>query len=94
MQQDIVVGIAAAVVSAITYGSTWVPVRWFDTGDGNALTIYIMDGIGMAVGSLLWNTITCVVGWAVTRFGLLWNPQQLPHDNILNFIGVVVVCVG
>ncbi|VDM56634.1 unnamed protein product [Angiostrongylus costaricensis] len=35
-----------------------------------------MDGIGMAVGSLLWNTITCVVGWAVTRFGLLGNPQQ------------------
>ncbi|KAK6746653.1 hypothetical protein RB195_000119 [Necator americanus] len=135
MQQDIVVGIAATVVSAITYGSTWVPVRWFDTGDGlyfqwlmcigqtlfgtvvlglsswppvfplamlsgvffavgNALTIYIMDGIGMAVGSLLWNTITCVVGWAVTRFGLLWNPQQLPRDNILNFFGVVVVCAG
>ncbi|KIH51670.1 hypothetical protein ANCDUO_18240 [Ancylostoma duodenale] len=61
---------------------------------GNALTVYIMDGIGMAVGSLLWNTITCVVGWAVTRFGLLGNPQQLPHENVMNFIGVIVVCVG
>ncbi|KAL6738135.1 hypothetical protein Aduo_011715 [Ancylostoma duodenale] len=135
MQQDVLVGATAAVVSAITYGSTYVPVRWFEAGDGlffqwmmcigqtlvgtmvlaisgwpplfplamlsgvffavgNALTVYIMDGIGMAVGSLLWNTITCVVGWAVTRFGLLGNPQQLPHENVMNFIGVIVVCVG
>ncbi|KAK6012201.1 hypothetical protein OSTOST_22654 [Ostertagia ostertagi] len=135
MQQDVVVGVGAAVVSAITYGSTYVPVRWFETGDGlyfqwmmcigqslfgaivlgvtgwppvfpfamlsgvffaigNALTIYIMDGIGMAVGSLLWNTVTCVTGWAVTRFGLLGNPQQLPHDNVMNIIGVGTVCIG
>ncbi|EPB66389.1 hypothetical protein ANCCEY_14519 [Ancylostoma ceylanicum] len=135
MQQDVLVGVTAAVVSAITYGSTYVPVRWFEAGDGlffqwmmcigqaligtvvlaisgwppvfplamlsgvffavgNALTVYIMDGIGMAVGSLLWNTITCVMGWAVTRFGILGNPQQLPHNNVMNFIGVIVVCVG
>ncbi|VDP13945.1 unnamed protein product [Heligmosomoides polygyrus] len=55
---------------------------------GNALTVYIMEGIGMAVGSLLWNTVTCVVGWAVTRFGLLGNPRQLPQDNVMNIIGV------
>ena len=48
----------------------------------------------MAVGSLLWNTITCVVGWAVTRFGVLGNPQQLPHNNIMNIIGVIIVCIG
>ncbi|CAJ0603065.1 unnamed protein product [Cylicocyclus nassatus] len=135
MQQDVAVGVFAAIVSAITYGSTYVPVRWFEAGDGfyfqwlmclgqtlfgvvvlaiagwppifplamlsgaffatgNALTVYIMDGVGMAVGSLLWNTITCVVGWAVTRFGLFWNPVQLPHNQIMNAVGVVVVCVG
>lgn len=27
MQQDVLVGVTAAVVSAITYGSTYVPVR-------------------------------------------------------------------
>ncbi|KHJ80753.1 hypothetical protein OESDEN_19568 [Oesophagostomum dentatum] len=61
---------------------------------GNALTVYIMDGIGMAVGYLLWNSVTCVVGWAVTRFGLFWNPQQLPHNNVMNFLGVIIVCIG
>ncbi|KAK5984251.1 hypothetical protein GCK32_006142 [Trichostrongylus colubriformis] len=135
MQQDLVVGVGAAIVSAVSYGSTYVPVRWFETGDGlyfqwmmcigqllfgaivlsvsgwppvfplamlsgvffatgNALTVYIMDGIGMAVGYLLWNSITCVTGWAVTRFGLFGNPQQLPHDNVMNIIGVAVVCIG
>ncbi|KIH47098.1 hypothetical protein ANCDUO_22846 [Ancylostoma duodenale] len=34
MQQDVLVGATAAVVSAITYGSTYVPVRWFEAGDG------------------------------------------------------------
>ncbi|KJH43779.1 hypothetical protein DICVIV_10208 [Dictyocaulus viviparus] len=135
MPQDVVVGVSAAVISAVAYGSTYVPVRWFEIGDGlffqwimcigqilfgivvlatvgwppvfplamlsgvffasgNALTVYIMDGIGMAVGSLLWNTITCIIGWAVTRFGILGNPQQLPHHNVMNIIGVITVCIG
>ncbi|KAK6054790.1 hypothetical protein COOONC_07704 [Cooperia oncophora] len=135
MQQNLVVGAVATVVSAVTYGSTYVPVYWFEIGDGlyfqwlmcigqmlfgaiilgftswppvfplamlsgvfftfgNALTIFIMDRIGMAVGYLLWNTVTCVTGWALTRFGLLGNPQQLPHDNVMNIIGVITVCIG
>lgn len=135
MEQSVAIGVVAAVISAVTYGSTYVPVRWFEAGDGlyfqwmmcigqtlfaaivlcstgwppifplamlsgaffavgNALTVYIMEGIGMAVGSLLWNTVTCVVGWAVTRFGLLGNPRQLPQDNVMNIIGVATVCIG
>lgn len=68
-----------------------------------------MDGIGLAIGYLLWNTVTCkvhfssvilplifsgVVGWAVTRFGLFANPQQYPKSDWLNILGVVTVCVG
>ncbi|VDL72392.1 unnamed protein product [Nippostrongylus brasiliensis] len=135
MEQDVIVGIGATIVSAFTYGSTYVPVRWFEAGDGlffqwmmcigqmlfgtitlastgfppvhplamlagtffatgNALTVYIMDGIGMAVGALLWNSTTCIVGWAVTRFGLFGNPQQLPSNNVLNIIGVVMICIA
>uniref|UniRef100_A0A0K0D794 Transmembrane protein 144 n=1 Tax=Angiostrongylus cantonensis TaxID=6313 RepID=A0A0K0D794_ANGCA len=48
----------------------------------------------MAVGSLMWNTVTCIVGWAVARFGLFGCTQKIPHDNIMNIIGVVVVCIG
>uniref|UniRef100_A0A1I7UTV0 Transmembrane protein 144 n=1 Tax=Caenorhabditis tropicalis TaxID=1561998 RepID=A0A1I7UTV0_9PELO len=117
MEKDTSLGIICAVVSAITFGSTYVPLKWFHKGDGlyfqwiqsigqllvgvtvalttspapihpiamlsgmfysvgNSLTVFIMDGIGLAIGYLLWNTVTCVVGWAVTRFGLFANPQQ------------------
>ncbi|PIO73603.1 hypothetical protein TELCIR_04422 [Teladorsagia circumcincta] len=53
-----------------------------------------MDGIGMAVGSLLWNTVTCIIGWAVSRFGLFGSLKKVPYDNVMNIIGVVVVCIG
>ncbi|EFP12158.1 hypothetical protein CRE_03346 [Caenorhabditis remanei] len=135
MEKDTTLGIVCAVVSAITFGSTYVPLKWFHKGDGlyfqwvqslgqllvgvtvaltttpapihpiamlsgmfysigNSLTVFIMDGIGLAIGYLLWNTVTCVVGWAVTRFGLFANPQQHPRSDWLNILGVVTVCVG
>lgn len=135
MEKDTSLGIVCAVVSAITFGSTYVPLKWFHKGDGlyfqwvqslgqllvgvavalttvpapihpiamlagmfysigNSLTVFIMDGIGLAIGYLLWNTVTCVVGWAVTRFGLFANPQQHPKSDWLNILGVVTVCVG
>lgn len=135
MEKDTSLGIVCAVVSAITFGSTYVPLKWFHKGDGlyfqwvqslgqllvgvavaltttpapihpiamlsgmfysigNSLTVFIMDGIGLAIGYLLWNTVTCVVGWAVTRFGLFANPQQSPKSDWLNILGVVTVCVG
>ncbi|CAP37956.2 Protein CBG21080 [Caenorhabditis briggsae] len=136
MEKDTYLGIVCAVVSAITFGSTYVPLQWFHKGDGLyfqwvqslgqllvgvivALTTtpapihpiamlsgmfysigrelsncLIMDGIGLAIGYLLWNTVTCVVGWAVTRFGLFANPHQYPKSDWLNILGVVTVCVG
>ncbi|VDL72391.1 unnamed protein product [Nippostrongylus brasiliensis] len=134
-EQSFALGLASAIFATLLYGSCYVPVRWFEAGDGlyfqwlmcigqlvvgvvvlavyawppvyplamlgglffaigNALTITIMDGIGMAVGSLLWNTVTCIVGWAVSRFGLFGSLMKVPYDNVMNIIGVVVVCVG
>ncbi|CAI4231319.1 unnamed protein product [Auanema sp. JU1783] len=61
---------------------------------GNGLTVFIMDGVGMAVGVLLWNTVCCVVGWAISRFGLFGTPQSVPYNNLLNIIGVIGVCIG
>ncbi|VDM72395.1 unnamed protein product [Strongylus vulgaris] len=133
--QNQVLGLASALLAVILYGSCYVPVRWFEAGDGvyfqwmmcigqffvgvvvmafvgwppvfplvmlsgaffalgNALTITIMDGIGMAVGSLLWNTVACVVGWGVSRFGLFGSPVKAPLDDYMNIAGVIIVCVG
>ncbi|KHJ91902.1 hypothetical protein OESDEN_08221 [Oesophagostomum dentatum] len=134
-EQNNALGLVAAVLATAFYGSCYVPVRWFEAGDGsyfqwlmcigqfvsgvvvlafvgwppvsplamlggaffalgNALTITIMDGIGMAVGSLLWNTVTCIVGWAVSRFGLFGSLKKVPCDNLMNIIGVIIVCIG
>ncbi|XGW29455.1 hypothetical protein V3C99_008905 [Haemonchus contortus] len=134
-EQNTAFGLISATLATALYGSCYVPVRWFEAGDGmyfqwlmcigqllagvgflaltdwppiyplamlggmffavgNALTIRIMDGIGMAVGSLLWNTVTCVIGWAVSRFGLFGSLKKVPYDNVMNIIGVIVVCVG
>ncbi|KAK6028154.1 hypothetical protein OSTOST_05804, partial [Ostertagia ostertagi] len=145
-EQDTFTGLVSATLATALYGSCYVPVRWFEAGDGmyfqwlmcigqllagvgvlaltgwppiyplalcggmffaidyglslielfegNALTITIMDGIGMAVGSLLWNTVTCIIGWAVSRFGLFGSLKKVPYDNVMNIIGVVVVCIG
>ncbi|RCN30239.1 hypothetical protein ANCCAN_23990 [Ancylostoma caninum] len=134
-EQNNALGLIAAFLATVLYGSCYVPVRWFEAGDGlyfqwmmcigqlisgvfvlalvdwppifplamlggaffaigNALTITIMDGIGMAVGSLLWNTVTCIVGWAVSRFGLFGSLKKVPYDNVMNIIGVIVVCIG
>ncbi|KAK5983820.1 hypothetical protein GCK32_006423 [Trichostrongylus colubriformis] len=134
-EQNTPVGLVSATLATVLYGSCYVPVRWFEAGDGmyfqwlmcigqllagvaelsltdwppiyplgmfggmffaigNSLTVTIMDGIGMAVGSLLWNTVTCIVGWAVSRFGLFGSTKKEPYDNVMNIIGVIVVCVG
>lgn len=34
MEKDTTLGIVCAVVSAITFGSTYVPLKWFHKGDG------------------------------------------------------------
>ncbi|CAB3410038.1 unnamed protein product [Caenorhabditis bovis] len=135
MEKDPWIGVLCALISMITFGSTYVPLKWFDKGDGiyfqlvqsigqlmvgivvslltepcaihpiamlsgvffsigNSLTIFIMEGVGMSIGYLLWNTMTCVTGWAVTRFGLFMNPKHVPEIDWLNILGVITVCVG
>ncbi|CAJ0603066.1 unnamed protein product [Cylicocyclus nassatus] len=134
-EQHQIFGLVSALLATLLYGSCYVPVRWFEAGDGvyfqwlmcigqlidsvavqafygwppmfplamlggfffalgNALTMPIMNGIGMAVGSLLWNTLTCIVGWGVSRFGLFGSPKKVPLDNVMNVVGIIVVFIG
>ncbi|KAF1759493.1 hypothetical protein GCK72_015960 [Caenorhabditis remanei] len=110
MEKDTTLGIVCAVVSAITFGSTYVPLKWFHKGDG--LYFQWVQSLGqLLVGVTVALTTTPapihpiamlsgmfysigVVGWAVTRFGLFANPQQHPRSDWLNILGVVTVCVG
>jgi hypothetical protein len=36
---------------------------------GNLNTVPIIKTIGIGLGTLFWNTILLLIGWAVARFG-------------------------
>ncbi|KAF8367371.1 hypothetical protein PRIPAC_85200 [Pristionchus pacificus] len=61
---------------------------------GNAFAIKIMSVLGMALGVLIWNTTSCLTGWAVARFGLFGIRAMYPASNLLNAAGVFLLIVG
>ncbi|GMT00164.1 hypothetical protein PENTCL1PPCAC_22338, partial [Pristionchus entomophagus] len=61
---------------------------------GNAFAIKIMNVLGMALGVLIWNTTSCLTGWAVARFGLFGIRAMYPASNLLNAAGVFLLIVG
>ncbi|CAP31653.2 Protein CBG12716 [Caenorhabditis briggsae] len=60
----------------------------------NAFAILIMNRLGLAVPILIWSTVSCLTGWATSRYGLFGVPKGIPSSVILNYIGVVVLVVG
>ncbi|CAJ0952860.1 unnamed protein product, partial [Mesorhabditis belari] len=60
----------------------------------NCFTVPIMTKLGMTLAPLLWNATTCLVGWAVGRFGLFGVPQMESLIPWLNTTGLVAVIVG
>ncbi|CAJ0580293.1 unnamed protein product, partial [Mesorhabditis spiculigera] len=60
----------------------------------NCFTVPIMAILGMTLAPLLWNSTTCLVGWAVGNFGLFGVPQSGAQVAWLNKLGLVAVIVG
>ncbi|KJH46208.1 hypothetical protein DICVIV_07728 [Dictyocaulus viviparus] len=60
----------------------------------NAFAIQIMNRLGMALSMLVWNTISCLTGWATSRYGLLGLPAAEPASSALNYIGIMVLIIG
>ncbi|KAK6009817.1 hypothetical protein OSTOST_25224, partial [Ostertagia ostertagi] len=60
----------------------------------NAFAIPIMNRLGMALAILVWNTISCLTGWATSRYGLFGLPAAVPASLILNYIGIVALIAG
>uniref|UniRef100_A0A8R1EA90 Uncharacterized protein n=1 Tax=Caenorhabditis japonica TaxID=281687 RepID=A0A8R1EA90_CAEJA len=53
-----------------------------------------MNRLGLAVPILIWNTISCLTGWATARYGLFGVPEGVPSSIVLNYLGVAVLVVG
>ncbi|CAI2300689.1 unnamed protein product [Caenorhabditis sp. 36 PRJEB53466] len=60
----------------------------------NSFAFLIMNRLGLAVPILVWNTVSCLTGWATSRFGLFGVPQGVPGSVLLNYAGVLVLVVG
>uniref|UniRef100_A0A7I4XRG7 Transmembrane protein 144 n=2 Tax=Haemonchus contortus TaxID=6289 RepID=A0A7I4XRG7_HAECO len=60
----------------------------------NAFAIPIMNRLGMALAILVWNTTSCLTGWATSRYGLFGLPAAVPASLLLNYMGIVALIAG
>ncbi|RCN47628.1 hypothetical protein ANCCAN_06294, partial [Ancylostoma caninum] len=88
---------AAAVVHGLLY---FPPFYGFAMISGalwctaNAFAIQIMNRLGMALSVLVWNTMSCLTGWATSRYGLFGLPAAIPASTVLNYLGIVGLIAG
>lgn len=61
---------------------------------GNLTAIPIIDSIGLGLGVLIWGTVNCLVGWSVSRFGLLGLNASVPEHIWVNYFGLTCVILG
>uniref|UniRef100_A0A183BW89 Transmembrane protein 144 n=1 Tax=Globodera pallida TaxID=36090 RepID=A0A183BW89_GLOPA len=61
---------------------------------GNLTALPIIKMIGMGLGTLIWGTVNCIVGWATGRFGLFGVKALAPASPSLNYVGLFFVIIG
>uniref|UniRef100_A0A1I7U8D7 Transmembrane protein 144 n=1 Tax=Caenorhabditis tropicalis TaxID=1561998 RepID=A0A1I7U8D7_9PELO len=60
----------------------------------NCFAVQIMVHVGMAMFMLFASSISCLTGWAISRFGLFGVPSSIPMSNLLNYIGIALLISG
>ncbi|KAK6730222.1 hypothetical protein RB195_006966 [Necator americanus] len=129
------VGLLAAVIASVLFGTVFVPIKRVNAGDGfaaqmfmcigafmvstavhaflhfpafhgfamfggvlwctaNAFAIQIMNRLGMALSILVWNTVSCLTGWATSRYGLFGLNAAVPASLTLNYLGIIALIAG
>jgi hypothetical protein len=61
---------------------------------GNLNTVPIIKLIGIGMGTLFWNTILLIFGWAIARFGWFGVKPEIPSETTLNYIGVLLAAAS
>ncbi|XP_034453926.1 transmembrane protein 144b isoform X2 [Hippoglossus hippoglossus] len=80
-------GITANLVAVLLYGSSFVPIKRTETGDGNIAVVPIVKAIGLGLGSLIWGSSSLLMGWASSKFGWFGIDPQDVSRPILNYCG-------
>ena len=57
---------------------------------GNCCAGPIINTLGLAVGLLIWNTFSVLLGWASGRFGLFGICAALPSNELFNYLGIAI----
>ncbi|CAI2354250.1 unnamed protein product [Caenorhabditis sp. 36 PRJEB53466] len=60
----------------------------------NCFAVPIMGQVGMAMFMLFASSISCLTGWAISRFGLFGVPAAVPLSVPLNYIGIFLLIAG
>jgi hypothetical protein len=61
---------------------------------GNASSVVIIKFLGIGLGSVLWNIVCLITGWAMCRYGLFDTIPQIPNNILLNYIGVFLTIIS
>ncbi|VDD79574.1 unnamed protein product [Mesocestoides corti] len=57
---------------------------------GNALSVTIIEAIGVGLGVIIWSMSNMLFGFATSRFGWFGIAQKIPKKPIMNYIGVAI----
>jgi hypothetical protein len=61
---------------------------------GNLASVPVVKLLGIGLGSLFWNIVGLVVGWANARFGWFGVDKETPSNSSLNYLGVSFAVVS
>ncbi|XP_076788675.1 transmembrane protein 144 isoform X5 [Arvicanthis niloticus] len=84
---DLTTGYLSSAVAILLFGSNFVPLKKYDTGDGNIAVVPIIKTIGLGLGLLIWGSFNTLTGWASSRFGWFGMDAEEVSKPMLNYFG-------
>ncbi|EPY87968.1 transmembrane protein 144 [Camelus ferus] len=84
---DLTAGFICSSAAILLFGSNFVPLKKYDTGDGNIAVVPIIKTIGLGLGILIWGSFNALTGWASSRFGWFGMDAEEVSKPLLNYIG-------
>ncbi|XP_022437936.1 transmembrane protein 144 isoform X2 [Delphinapterus leucas] len=84
---DLTTGFISSIVAILLFGSNFVPLKKYETGDGNIAVVPIIKTIGLGLGILIWGSFNALIGWASSRFGWFGMDAEEVSKPLLNYIG-------
>lgn len=56
----------------------------------NIMALPLVNAFGAGLAILIWGSVQITVGWATARFGMFGLKEQIPNNELMNYIGVAL----